>query len=78
VLQVGGEDALSGFPEEAGETAERWHEEGEDHEEDDVGSESADHVDEAQETHVQLEVREGRSEGRVGRAGGWVAGLIGD
>ena len=78
MLEVGGDDALGGLPEIAGETAKCGHEEGEDHEEDDVGSERADHVDEAQNSHVQLEVGESRSESWVGRAGSWISRIICD
>lgn len=78
VLQVGGGDAFGGLPEKAGETAEGGDEEGEDHQEDDVGAEGADHVDEAEDAHVQLEVGKGCGEDWVAGAGGWVGGVIGD
>ena len=78
MLEVGGDDALSELPEEAGKTAECRHEEGEDGEENDVGSERANHVDEAQDSHIQLEIGEGCREGWVGRARSWISRIIGD
>ena len=78
MLELFVKDALRELPEEAGEAAEGWDEEGEDRQEDDVGAKGADHVHEAQEAHVQLEVCEGRGETRARAAGSWVGGVIGD
>lgn len=55
--------------EKSSQAAKGWDEEQEDEEEDDVCSQCNDHVDEAEDTHVDLEKGEGRHEGRIGRCG---------
>jgi hypothetical protein len=78
VLEVVCENTLRSLEEEAGETAEGRHQQREDEQEDDVRAKRADHVHEAQHTHIHLEVGEGGREDGVAGAGGRVAGVVGD
>jgi hypothetical protein len=68
-----GDAALSEVPVSAGEAAESSDEGSEDADEDHVGAERADHVDEAEETHPELEEtwREEQSQHRVLSIGAW-------
>jgi hypothetical protein len=68
-----GDTALGKVPVSAGEAAESSDEGSEDADEDHVGAERADHVDEAEETHPELEEtwREEQSQHRVLSIGAW-------
>ena len=70
--------AFGDLPIDTGEAAERWYQQQEDAEKDDVGPQRADEVDEAQEAHVELEEGECCREDGVGARRGRILGVIGD
>ncbi len=70
--------ARADLEEKGGEAPERGHECGEDEHEDDVGPNRTNHVHEAQNTHVDMEVGEGRGKGRVRGGLRGVCWVVGD